>query len=105
MASARDNRTPAVDTCVLRSLLELAEEEVMCVVAPTAGNTIDPKELLEFLVPRMPHFMVPRYVRFVDALPKTPTQKIQKHLLRAEGITDDTWDREAAGIKIKRQKL
>ena len=27
-------------------------------------------------------------------LPKTPTQKVQKHLLRSEGITADTWDRE-----------
>jgi crotonobetaine/carnitine-CoA ligase len=84
---------------------EFAEEEVMCVVAPIPGQSIDPKELLEFLVPRLPHFMVPRYVRIVDALPKTPTQKIQKHLLRSAGLTDDTWDREKAGIKIKRQQL
>jgi carnitine-CoA ligase len=54
---------------------EFAEEEVMCVIAPIPGESIDPKELLEFLVPRLPHFMVPRYVRIVDALPKTPTQK------------------------------
>jgi crotonobetaine/carnitine-CoA ligase len=84
---------------------EFAEEEMMCVVAPIPGQSIDPKELLEFLVPRLPHFMVPRYVRIVDALPKTPTQKIQKHLLRSAGLTDDTWDREKAGVKIKRQQL
>jgi crotonobetaine/carnitine-CoA ligase len=84
---------------------EFSEEEVMCVVAATPGAVIDPKELLEFLVPRLPHFMVPRYVRIVDALPKTPTQKIQKHLLRAAGVTDDTWDREKAGIRIGRQRI
>ncbi|HEY1709542.1 MAG TPA: AMP-binding protein [Rhizomicrobium sp.] len=84
---------------------EFSEEDVMCVIAPVAGKRIDPAELLAFLVPRMPHFMVPRYVRIVDALPKTPTQKIQKHLLRADGLTDDTWDREKAGITIKRNKL
>jgi crotonobetaine/carnitine-CoA ligase len=84
---------------------DLSEEEVMCVVAPVPGQSIDPKELIEFLIPRMPHFMVPRYVRIVDALPKTPTQKIQKHLLRSAGLTDDTWDREKVGIKIKRQQL
>jgi crotonobetaine/carnitine-CoA ligase len=84
---------------------ELAEDEVMCVVAPVPGKNIDPKELIEFLIPRLPHFMVPRYVRIVDALPKTPTQKVQKHLLRSAGITDDTWDREVAGIEIKRQRL
>jgi crotonobetaine/carnitine-CoA ligase len=77
----------------------------MCVIAPAPGRTIDAKELIEFLVPRLPHFMVPRYVRIVDSLPKTPTQKNQKHLLRAEGVTADTWDREKAGIKIGRQRL
>lgn len=83
----------------------LSEDEVMCVVAAVPGTSIDPKELIEFLVPRLPHFMIPRYVRVVAELPKTPTQKIQKHLLRADGVTGGTWDREAAGIKIKRQKL
>ena len=39
------------------------EDDVLAVVAPVAGKTIDPVELLQFLVPRMAHFMVPRYVR------------------------------------------
>ena len=49
--------------------------------------------------------MIPRYVRIVDDLPKTPTQKVQKHIIRAAGITPDTWDREAAGIVVKRDRL
>ena len=53
----------------------------------------------------MPHYMVPRYVRIMAALPKTPTQKILKRTLRSEGITADTWDRERAGIRLKREKL
>ena len=48
---------------------------------------LDPAALIEFLTPRMAAFMVPRYIRIVTDLPKTPTQKVQKHLLRAEGIT------------------
>jgi crotonobetaine/carnitine-CoA ligase len=77
----------------------------MCVVALIPGQSFDPKDLLTFLESRLAHFMLPRYVRIVDALPKTPTQKIQKHLLRAQGITVDTWDREKAGIKIRRQQI
>ena len=46
--------------------------------------------------------MVPRYLRFVAALPKTPTERVQKVRLRDEGLTADTWDREAAGITIRR---
>jgi crotonobetaine/carnitine-CoA ligase len=49
--------------------------------------------------------MVPRYIRILDELPKTPSAKVQKHLLREEAITDQTWDREAAGIKLKREAL
>ena len=84
---------------------ELSEDEVMVVVAPLPGKTIDPEALIGFLVPRMAHFMVPRYVRIVDELPKTPTAKVQKVELRTAGVTNDTWDREAAGIRIKREKL
>jgi crotonobetaine/carnitine-CoA ligase len=77
----------------------------MVVVAPKPGASIDPAELLQFLIPRMAHFMVPRYVRILPALPKTPTNKIQKAELRKEGVTADTWDRDAAGIVVKREKL
>jgi crotonobetaine/carnitine-CoA ligase len=35
-------------------------------------------------------------------LPKTPTERVQKVKLRDEGITADTFDREAAGIVVKR---
>lgn len=84
---------------------ELAEEEVLAVLALVEGASLDPAELIAFLTPRMAHFMVPRYVRIVPDLPKTPTQKVQKHLLRREGITADTWDREKAGIRLKRERL
>ena len=53
----------------------------------------------------MAHFMVPRYVRIMPELPKTPTGKIRKTELRAEGLTPDTWDREAAGIRLARERL
>jgi carnitine-CoA ligase len=81
------------------------EQAVMICVAPREGESIDPRALVDFLIPRMAHFMVPRYVRVVEALPKTPTNKIQKVALRQEGVTADTWDREAAGLILKREKL
>lgn len=81
------------------------EDDVLAVVAPVDGRELRPAELIAHLVPRLPHFMIPRYVRVVAALPKTPTNKIEKHVLRAEGLTSDTWDREAAGIQIRRQRL
>ena len=81
------------------------EDEVLVVLATKPGATLDPAELLQFLIPRMAHFMVPRYVRVMPSLPKTATNKIQKAELRREGVTPDTWDRDAAGIVVKREKL
>ena len=58
---------------------EDGEEEVLVAVAPAPGSQpIDAAELVRFLVPRMPHYMVPRYVRVMASLPKTPTNKIRK---------------------------
>ena len=84
---------------------ELQEDEILCIVAPVSGGEIDPVELTQFLVTRLPHFMVPRYFRIVEGLPRTPTAKIQKHVLRQQGLTPDTWDREAAGVVLKRERI
>ncbi len=84
---------------------EIAEDEVMAVVALRPGELFDPTELIAFLRPRMAHFMIPRYVRIVDALPRTPTAKIEKVKLRGEGLTPDTWDRDKAGITVRREKI
>ena len=81
------------------------EDEVLVVVVPAKGRTIDPEALFEHLRDRMAHFMLPHYIRVIDDLPKTPTQKVQKHILRDVGVTPDTWNREAAGIVVKRKKI
>jgi len=75
------------------------------VIAPVPGARVDEAQLLQFLQSRVAHFMIPRYIRIVDALPKTASQKVQKQQLRDEGIAGDTWDREAAGIRIRRERL
>ena len=95
---------PAVQECAAVAVpAEHTEDEVKVVVVPAAGQTIDPKELIEFLIPTMPRFMIPRYVEVVDALPKTPTMRVRKVELRADtGVGAGVWDREAAGIELPR---
>ncbi|MCM8735398.1 AMP-binding protein [Azospirillum sp. A1-3] len=83
----------------------VGEDEVLAVVAPLPGASVDPAELVGFLAARVAHYMVPRYVRVVEELPKTASGKLQKHTLRAEGLTEECWDREAAGIRFKRETL
>jgi len=81
---------------------ELSEEEVLIVVVLQEETTLAPEELLDFCQARLPHFAVPRYVRFVPELPKNHAQRTQKPELRAEGVTPDTWDREDHGYVVTR---
>ena len=81
---------------------EHTEQEVMAVVVPRPGAALDPAGLVEFLAPRMAYFMVPRYVEIVNALPKTQTGKVRKYALRERGLAPGTWDRETAGIRLRR---
>jgi crotonobetaine/carnitine-CoA ligase len=94
---------PAVRECAVFPVSsEHTEEEVMAAIVAKPGVAIDPIELIRFLAPRMAYFMLPRYIDLVADLPKTPTGKIQKYGLRRRGVTEATWDREAAGIEIAR---
>ena len=76
---------------------ELGEDEVTVAVVPQPGARLTPEALVAFCEARMASFMVPRFVRFLGAFPKTGTERTIKYELKAEGVTLDTWDREAAG--------
>lgn len=80
----------------------VGEDEVKVVIVAKPGEVLAPIELVQYCEPRMPYFAIPRYIEIRDELPKTPTEKVQKYILREEGITRHTWDREKAGIKLKR---
>lgn len=80
---------------------EFGEEEIKILVVPTAGADLGPEDLIQFLIPRMPRFMVPRYVEIVAEFPKTEaTLRVKKYLLRDNALNQATWDREAAGIVV-----
>ena len=84
---------------------EHAEEEILAIIKPAPGHRVDFTELVEFLTPRVAYFMVPRYWRVMDEMPMTPTEKVRKVVLRNEGVTPDTWDREAAGIVLRADRI
>ena len=72
---------------------ELGEDEVMVAVVLEDGLALDLDALVEHCRERLAYFAVPRYVRVVDELPKTPSQRVQKFKLREQGVTADTIDR------------
>ena len=81
---------------------ELSEADVMVAVVLQPGASLAPEALLDFCTGKMAHFAIPRYVRFMDALPRNHAERVQKTELRADGVTADTWDREAHGYKVAR---
>jgi crotonobetaine/carnitine-CoA ligase len=94
-----------LEAAVVAAPADESEDEVRAFVAFRPGAEVDPRELTEWLIPRLPYFMVPRYVDVLDELPKTESQKAQKYKLRTLPLTETTWDREAAGIRLRREKL
>jgi crotonobetaine/carnitine-CoA ligase len=79
-----------------------AEDEVKLCVVLKHGEDLDPAELHAYCAQRMPYFAVPRYIEYVAEIPKTANEKVRKNVLREQGITPNTWDREAAGIQVRK---
>lgn len=96
---------PVADAVAVAVDSEYGDQEVLVIAAPVEGREIVPEELVEFLLSHLPHYMVPRYVRTVREMPRTPSNKIRKAQLRQEGLTPDVWDRDKAGIRVRARRL
>jgi crotonobetaine/carnitine-CoA ligase len=83
---------------------EMAEDEVAAAIVLEQGAAVEPHELIEHCIPLLAYFAIPRYLEFVDELPLTENGKVRKAVLRDRGITPAMWDREAAGVQIRRDR-
>lgn len=81
---------------------ELSESDVMVAVVLRPAATTTPAEILDHCAGQIAHFAIPRYVRFMTSLPKNHAERVTKYELRDDGVTDDTWDREAHGYEVRR---
>ncbi len=75
---------------------EAGEDEVLAVMVPEPGVELSAAEMWTYAERRLPYFAVPRYLRFIAELPKTPSEKVRKVELRAAGAGTDTHDRGPA---------
>ena len=71
----------------------------MVFVVTRPGASLDAPGLIAYCRSRMAEFMVPRFVSFIQEMPKTPTQKVEKYRLRQMGLSSGAWDREMVGEK------
>ncbi|MCC6217592.1 MAG: AMP-binding protein [Polyangiaceae bacterium] len=73
---------------------ELGEDDIMAVVVPVEGRTLDPAEVRRYVEPRLARHAWPRYVELAAELPKTGTHRVQKSDLQRRGPGPATWDAE-----------
>ncbi len=95
------NRHPAVfESVVVGVPSPLGEEDVKAYVQRKPGTEVDAKGLFAYCVECLPFFMVPKYLEFVDEIPKTANQKSQRYLLRQRrgGVE---YDRDQLGIVVR----
>ncbi|WP_370103213.1 ATP-dependent acyl-CoA ligase [Bradyrhizobium yuanmingense] len=94
---------PAVAACAIYPLpSELGEDEVAAAVLLEPGHVLQPVDIVRHCEGQIAYFAIPRYVRILSQMPLTENGKIKKGVLRDAGVTTDTWDREAAGVKVRR---
>ena len=73
---------------------ELAEDEVMAALVLKPGAAASEAEIVQFCHGRMSSFAIPRFVEFLDAVPRTESGKVKKFELRRRGVAATSWDRE-----------
>ncbi len=97
---------PAISeaACFAISGGEGMEEHVKAAIVLATDEAIEARALFEWARDSLPYFAVPRFIEFLPGLPKTPTGRVQKHELRALGVTVTTWDSVAENLEIRRPK-
>ena len=81
---------------------DYAEDEVMVAVVLQPNQTMEAEELLDYLQDKLAYFQIPRFIDFIDKLPKSEVHRIMKRFLKEHGVTETTYDREKAGYEVKR---
>ncbi len=70
----------------------LGEEEVKAVVVLREGQDLSPEEFTGWCSERLADFKIPRFLEYREFLPKTPSQRTAKYLLKQESGREGTLD-------------
>lgn len=96
---------PAVKEVAVHAIgAQDAEDDIKVTIVLNEDVPVTEEELCRWSIDQLPHFAVPRYYEFRAELVKNPTGRVLKYRLREEGKTPNTWDRETAGIVVRRKR-
>lgn len=80
---------PKVFDCAVIGVPDpIRDEAVAALVILKEGVTAAPEEIKEWCRGRLAKFKVPELVEFRDSFPRTSVGKVQKHILRREGLRE-----------------
>jgi crotonobetaine/carnitine-CoA ligase len=91
------------DVCVHAVPSDVGEDDVKVTVVLREGASLTEERLCRWAIDQLPYFAVPRYFEFRGDLPLSETGRATKNVLRDQGVTPATWDREAAGVTMERR--
>jgi crotonobetaine/carnitine-CoA ligase len=98
------NAHPAVAECAVVPVpSEMSEDEIKAYILLKDGKELAVEELVKCLDENLPYFMMPRYYEFVDSMPKTPSARIRKGVLKDRGLTGSEMDIKKMGIKLSKK--
>ena len=95
--------TSVLDCAVIAVPSELGEDEVKAYVLPRDGIELEAEEIVYWCADNLAYFKVPRYIELRADLPRTPSLRVRKDVLRQEreDLIQGCFDREQAGIDIR----
>jgi crotonobetaine/carnitine-CoA ligase len=71
---------------------DVGDEDVALLVVVRSDSSLDERSLATFMSNNVAKFAIPRYVEFVDSLPKTPSERVNKGAVRERGLTSAAVD-------------
>ena len=77
------------------------EDDVYLVAVTRSQAMVSPTDLSAWLAAKLPKFMLPRYIEFREALPKTGSGKVEKYKLTENLDIAVAWDSQRADAAAK----
>lgn len=87
------NRHPDIaESAMVGVPAEIGENDIQLFIRLQPDVTPDPEAISAWLAERLAPYQQPRFIAFLDAFPKTPSQRTRKHLLPI--ATTPRWERQ-----------